>query len=103
MIARLWSARAIPAQAPAYTEHLKAHVLPATQAVEGYAGALLLEREDAGEIELMVITLWDSLDAIRGFAGADIEGAVVADEAAAVLTSFDDRVRHYEIAARDCL
>lgn len=104
MIARLWSARASADKAPDYTRHLEERVLPATRAEDGYAGALLLEREnDDGDIELLVVTLWESLDAIRGFAGDDIERAVVADEAAAVLTGFDDRVRHYRIAVRDGL
>ena len=54
-----------------------------------------------GAIEVVVITFWESVDAIRGFAGADLERAVVADEAAALLTQFDRRVRHYELALRD--
>jgi heme-degrading monooxygenase HmoA len=62
---------------------------------------MLLEREDSDEIEIVVITFWRSLEAIRGFAGANLEGAVVADEAAAVLTQFDRHVRHYELVARD--
>ena len=101
MIARLWSARATPAHAPAYVDHLTTHVLPTTRAVAGYAGAMLLEREQGDEVELLVITVWESLDAIQGFAGADIESAVVADDAAAVLSEFDARVRHYELAVRD--
>jgi heme-degrading monooxygenase HmoA len=101
MIARLWSAQATPAHAPAYVDHLKAHVLPAVRKVDGYGGALLLEREASGMVELIVITWWRSLEAIRGFAGGDIEDAVVADEAAALLTRFDHRVRHYTLAVRD--
>ena len=101
MIVRSWSARARPAQAPAYAEHLRSRVLPALQALEGYEGALLLQRPDGDEVELVVLTLWRSLDAIRAFAGDDLEAAVVADEAAAVLERFEERVRHYEVVARD--
>jgi heme-degrading monooxygenase HmoA len=101
MIARIWSAQTTRAQAPAYVEHLRAQVLPAIRAVDGYGGAMLLERSAAGAVEVIVITFWQSLDAIRGFAGAELEGAVVADEAAALLTEFDRRVRHYEVALRD--
>lgn len=103
MIARLWSARTTPAHAPAYAEHLRNQVLPELQSVDGYAGALLLEQEtpDSDAVELIVITLWQSLDAIKGFAGPDVEGAVVADEAVAVLTDFDRRARHYEIVVAD--
>jgi heme-degrading monooxygenase HmoA len=101
MIARLWTAQTTPAQAPAYAEHLRAQVLPAVRATDGYRGAMLLERALPGAVEILVLTFWRSLDAIRGFAGADVEGAVVAEEAAALLTQFDRRVRHYEVAVKD--
>ena len=101
MIARVWSAQTTPARARAYAEHLKAEVLPAIRALEGYGGAMLLECTLPGAIEIIVITFWQSLDAIRSFAGADPEKAVVADQAAALLTQFDERVRHYEVAATD--
>jgi hypothetical protein len=121
VIARIWSARATRARAPDYAEHLRTQVLPALRAVEGYAGAQLLQRavqarardagagaaprgkgeatapDDGGEVELVVVTYWRSPDAIRGFAGADPERAVVAPEAEALLTEFDRRVRHYEV------
>lgn len=60
-----------------------------------------MEREDKETIKVMVVTYWRSLDAIRRFAGADVEQAVVAEEAAALLTEFDDRVRHYEVVLKD--
>jgi heme-degrading monooxygenase HmoA len=101
MIARLWSAQTTPAHAPAYVEHLRSQVLPAVRTVDGYAGAMLLERPVADAIEVLVITFWQSVDAIRGFAGDDLEGAVVAEAAAALLTQFDRRVRHYEVAVKD--
>jgi heme-degrading monooxygenase HmoA len=96
VIARVWSARTTTARAPAYADHLRAHVLPALRGLEGYAGAQLLERDASGATEIIVITYWRSLDAVRSFAGADMEQAVVAEEAAALLTDFDRRVRHYE-------
>jgi hypothetical protein len=64
---------------------------------------MLLERAVAGAVEVIVITFWRSVDSIRGFAGADVEGAVVAEEAAALLTWFDRRVRRYEVAVKDAV
>lgn len=101
MIARLWSAQATPAQTPAYADHLRTHVLPILSKVAGYAGVVLLERTTSDAVEIIVITWWQSLDAIRGFAGADLEEARVAEEAASLLTSFDQHVRHYEVTAKD--
>jgi heme-degrading monooxygenase HmoA len=101
MIARVWTAQTTPAQAPAYAEHLRTQVLPAIRALDGYGGAMLLERALPGAVEVLVLTFWRSVDAIRSFAGADVDGAVVAEEAAALLTQFDRRVRHYEVAVKD--
>lgn len=101
MIARFWAARTTPAQAPAYADHLRTHVLAELRQIDGYAGATLLNRETGGEVEIIVITWWRSLDAIRGFAGDDVESAVVADEAATVLTGFERRARHYELVVED--
>ena len=100
MIARMWTARAAPAAAPAYAEHLRLHVLPALRQLDGYAGAWLLERAEGETTEIIVITWWASLEAIQAFAGADVESAVVAEEAAALLTEFDPRVRHYMLVLR---
>ena len=101
MIARVWSAHTTPALAPAYAEHLREHVLPAIREVEGYAGATLLERAAPEGVELLVITYWQSLDSVRGFAGDDLEAAVVAVEAVALLTRLDRRARHFEVAVKD--
>ena len=101
MIARVWSAETTPTWAPAYAEHLRRRVLPAVRSVEGYAGAMLLERATPGGVEIQVITFWRSADSLRAFAGADPEEAVVAAEAVVLLTRFDRRVRHYEVAVED--
>ncbi|HEX5166245.1 MAG TPA: antibiotic biosynthesis monooxygenase [Thermomicrobiales bacterium] len=101
MIDRVWAARATPANAPAYVEHLRDHVLPTLRRVDGYEGARLLQRLDGGDVEMVVVTRWRSLASIRGFAGDDIERAVVADEAAVLLTGFDDRVAHFEVVLTD--
>jgi hypothetical protein len=59
-------------------------------------------RHVGADRDILVETYWRSLDAIHLFAGVDLESAVVADEAAAVLTDHDHRVRHYEIVLSDC-
>ena len=100
MIARIWSARATPANAAAYIDHFSEAVLPAVRAIRGYAGATVLRSDDA-LVEITVITRWESLDAIREFAGDLIDQAVVTEHARALLDSFDDRVRHMTVAVEN--
>jgi hypothetical protein len=97
-ILRHWSARATEAQLPKYLEHFSKNVLPELRRVPGYLGANVSVRHNASEAEIFVETTWRSLESIRVFAGADLEAAVVAPEAAALLTDYDRRVRHSEIA-----
>lgn len=97
-ILRQWSARATEAQLPKYLEHFSKNVLPELRRVDGFFGVCVSVRHTEKEAEIFVETTWRSLDAVRAFAGTDVEAAVVAPEAAAQLTDFDRRVRHYEIA-----
>ena len=101
MIARLWSARASAPQCRAYLEHFDRSIVPKLRELEGYVGATVLTRRADKEVEVLVATLWRSLEAIQEFAGPDIEAAVVAEEAAVLLTKFDRRVRHFEVVSTD--
>jgi len=101
MIARMWSARATPQNWPAYQEHFTQNVLPELRDVDGYASSNLLKREAGAEVEITVITVWRSLEAIDAFAQPDREAAVVAPNAAALLLDYDRSVRHYDLALAD--
>ena len=98
---RHWSARTTEANLPKYLDHFSKNVLPELRRVSGYQGATVFVRRIDDEIEILVATSWRSLDSLRNFAGSDLEAAVVADEAAALLTGFDRRVRHFETALSD--
>jgi uncharacterized protein YciI/heme-degrading monooxygenase HmoA len=100
-ILRRWSARTTESQLPKYLEHFSKSVLPELRRVPGYFGATVSTRRIESEVEIIVETAWRSLESIRAFAGPDLEAAVVADEATALLTSFDRRVRHSEIVLTD--
>jgi heme-degrading monooxygenase HmoA len=98
MIARLWKGVARDRRnADAYVRHFEAKVLPELAAIEGYRDARVLRRNEGSRVEFLVLTLWDSMEAIRRFAGDRPEHAVVEPEARAVLAEFDDFVRHYEV------
>ena len=65
----------------------------------GFRGLYLLRRRGLEESEFLVLTLWDSMDAVHAFAGDQPERAVVEPEARAALVRFDDTVSHYEVLA----
>ncbi len=96
-IVRLWNGQVKPPRADEYVQHLRKTVFPELRAIQGHRGAYLLRRTVEGAIEFAVLTLWDSMEAIRKFAGAQPERAVVAPQAQALLSRFDDFVSHYEV------
>ncbi len=61
--------------------------MPTLRTADGYAGATLLTRDVADGVEIVVVTWWRSLESIGGFADGDLESAVVAEEAEALLTA----------------
>ena len=96
-ILRMWTATATSEQAPAYIHHAVNKVFPDLNKIEGHRGACLLRRVIGSTIELVVLTLWQSMDAVRRFAGPQPDKAVVEPEAKAVLSSFDESVSHFEV------
>jgi heme-degrading monooxygenase HmoA len=96
MIGRLWHGWATPENAKAYELLLRETVLPGIERIDGYRGAYLLRREAGEEVEFVTLTLWESWDALRAFAGKDHEAAVVPPAARALLSRFDERSAHFE-------
>ena len=99
VIARHWRGWADgQAEADAYAAHFESSVRPHLKRTAGFLDATLERaQDDDGRIEIVVVTTWASMDAIRAFAGDDIEVAVVEPAARAVLADFDSRVRHIEL------
>jgi heme-degrading monooxygenase HmoA len=98
VVTRLWRGWAPADRADAYEQHYRFEVLPVLRGVAGFAGARLLRRRSGDETEFVSLTFFDTLDAVRAFAGPNYETAVVAEEAREVLVRFDDHVSHYETA-----
>jgi heme-degrading monooxygenase HmoA len=101
VIARVWHGSTTRENADAYERLLAQTILPGIDRVRGYRGAELFRRDLGDEIEFMTITRFDSLDAVREFAGENYERAVISDEAHRLLARFDERSVHYEIAFED--
>ena len=96
MISRIWHGWTTRANADAYEAALRAEVLPGIHRVPGYRGAYLLRRDAGEEVEFVTVTLFDDMDAVRRFAGADYELAVIHPEAGKLLSRYDQRSAHYE-------
>jgi len=99
MILRQWRARALLADASRYPAHFRGKVLPQLQALDGFLGAHLGQRQLDDRLEFLVLTRWASTEAVRAFAGADVTKAVVEPEAAAALADYEAVVQHYEVLA----
>ena len=100
MILRAWRSFASLTDEERYPQHLLETVQPKLEAIPGFGGLFLLRRRGSSEIEYQVLTLWDSMETVRSFAGARPERAVVEPEAQAVLLRFDTEVQHYEVLAQ---
>jgi uncharacterized protein len=100
MVLRMWRGRATVEKSGEYIDHVTNKIFPALHAIEGHRGAYLLQRAVDDAIEFVVLTLWESMQAVRRFAGVKPEKAVVEPEARAVLTAFDESVTHFEIVHR---
>jgi heme-degrading monooxygenase HmoA len=97
MIVRTWVAYARPGNARAYREHLKGAVLPQLRKLEGFLGLSVCQAERGDRVEILVISRWASMEAIKSFAGPKPERAVVDPGARTILSEFDDFATHYEV------
>ena len=96
MVVRIWHGWTKTEDAEAYRLLLRTTILPGIHRVLGYRGAYLLSRRREDEIEFVTLTLWESMEAVKEFAGADSAHAVVPVEARKLLRRFDDRSEHYD-------
>jgi heme-degrading monooxygenase HmoA len=98
MIARMWRGAVRPEDADAYAAYIGETGLAGYEATPGNRGSWLLRREVGELTEFVTFTLWDSLDAVRAFAGDDVERAVYYPEDDRFLVEHDDVVKHFEVA-----
>jgi heme-degrading monooxygenase HmoA len=97
MIARTWAGATRATDADVYLDYLHSTGLAEYRATPGNRGVLALRRIAGDRAEFLLVTLWDSEEAVRRFAGDDIERAVFYPEDDRFLVARDERVRHYEV------
>lgn len=98
MVVRVWHGWTEPGNADAYERLLRDEIVVgiAARRIPGFHGIRLLRRSAAAEVEFVTLMWFDSLTAVRQFAGEDYEAAVVPPAARALLARFDERSQHYE-------
>lgn len=99
MISRVWHGWTSRENADAYEELLRTEIFTgiAKRSIQGYRGIHLLRRDVEDGVEFVTIMWFDSLDAVRVFAGEDYEVAVVPPKARQLLSRSDGRSAHYQV------
>jgi heme-degrading monooxygenase HmoA len=98
MIARIWSGAVRTVDADEYAGYIRDTGFAEYGRTPGNRGAWLLRRDDEGTTEFMTLSLWDSIGAVRAFAGEDIEAAVLYPEDERYLVGGESRIAHYDVA-----
>jgi antibiotic biosynthesis monooxygenase (ABM) superfamily enzyme len=99
MITRMWRGWTAIDDADAYERFLLGELFPAMRAIPGFRGADVLRRVDGGEVAFVTLTRFDSLEAIRAFAGEHYETPVLEPQALALLSRYEERAVHFDTAS----
>ncbi|HWM91279.1 MAG TPA: antibiotic biosynthesis monooxygenase [Thermoanaerobaculia bacterium] len=97
MIARQWHGRVRAVQADEYFEHLKRTGLSDYASTPGNRGVFVFRRTEGDVTHYLLTTLWDSWEAIRAFAGDDVERARYYPGCEDYLLEMEPNVTHYEV------
>lgn len=97
MIARVWRGWTRPQDADAYVAYLERTGMPGYRSTPGNRGAWILRREDGGRTEFVTLSFWDSMDAVRAFAGEEPQAAVFYPEDDRFLVDREVVVTHHEL------
>jgi heme-degrading monooxygenase HmoA len=100
MIARIWHGATKPQDADAYQSMLTPELLPGISKVAGFKGSYFLRRNVGDEVEFITILFWESLDALKAFAGPNYEQSIIPEERRKYLTRHDDQAAHYEVVSQ---
>jgi heme-degrading monooxygenase HmoA len=97
MIARHWRGWTKPENADAYEKFLRETALPQIHKIEGHTGVFLLRNDSPQESQFIVINFFDSLDAVKRFAGTDYRIPVFEPEARELLSRVDPFANHFDV------
>ena len=97
MIARIWRGAVRLHDGDAYAQYMRSSGMPGYESTPGNVAALMLRRDLVDKCEFLMISLWESMDSIRAFAGDEPEQAVFYPEDDSLLIERDVTVRHYVV------
>jgi heme-degrading monooxygenase HmoA len=97
MLARIWHGVTLAEKADEYLDYLNRTGIPDYLATPGNRGAFVLRRLDGARAHFLTVSLWDSLESIKGFAGEDYERARYYPEDGNFLLEFEPAVQHWEV------
>jgi heme-degrading monooxygenase HmoA len=97
VIARTWRGAVAVADGQAYADYMQRTGVAGYARIPGNRGVWMLRRELGDKVEFLMFTLWDSLDAVQGFAGEDHERAVFYPEDDRFLVERDEKSHHFEV------
>ena len=97
MIVRMWHGRVPREKAEAYRKFLNSRAIPDYRSTPGNVGVYILERPAEDAVHFVTLTYWESLDAIRAFAGDEVSRAKYYPEDSEFLLEFEPEVAHYEV------
>ncbi len=97
MVSRHWKGVAKPGEADNYIAHLKTDTFPKLSQIDGFVEASILTRTLAQGTEFLIVTVWESMEAITRFAGPEAHTAVVPEVVQQMMIDYDKRAIHYEV------
>ena len=98
MVERHWRGIARKERADEYIDHLKNDTFRKLKEIHGFVSASVLKRDLPDSVEFLVVTKWETIDAIKQFAGEKIDTAVVPEPVQHIMLKYDDKVSHYELS-----
>lgn len=99
MIARIWKGKTKIEHEQQYTDFMKVRAIPDYSGVDGFIKLTFLKRTDSDYAYFDLITYWENMEVIKGFAGNDFEKAKYYPEDKNYLIDFPENVAHYEVFA----
>jgi heme-degrading monooxygenase HmoA len=99
MIVRQWKAIARTQNVTDYINHLETETFPQLSRIHGFVRASILTRPVDRGVEFLIVTVWESMEAIQEFAGLPAQRAVVPVQVQAMMIDYDREVSHYEVTA----